>query len=150
MILSNYSCNRNNLLIIPKGSIVYTRKDNVLSETLLETYVSKGYKYILIFSDAGCYECEQELVLWSKHLKDHPEINPIFVINYLYPEVYLVRALKDSIFHPTILYRYYELSVHNNLSENIRYLIIDDKLKILSKGKVVNDKKIKKILERKL
>lgn len=138
----NCSCNRNSYLKIPKESIVYSKNDSILKNTSLEEHIATNGKYVLIFSIAGCLVCDEELVIWKKIINRNPKINAISIVNCEYPKVCLIHALKEKRLIPTIIYKNYDMIIENNLSEELRYIIIDNNLKILQKSKIINEKKI--------
>ena len=111
--------------------------------------MSNGDKYVFIFYIAGCEVCEQELSIWKKIFKRNPNIKPILIVNCQYPKVYMVYALKEKTFFPTVIYKNYDLLVKNNLSKDLAYLIVDKDLKILYKSKIIDEKKVLRVLNTK-
>lgn len=123
-------CNQKTL-IFPNHTI-YTKDSTCLNSVQLIDYTKKNTKYILIFSDNDCYACDYELKDWFKILKK-------------YPKVFLVHAQNDSILLPTILNRDFDIIKLNKFSSDIKYVIIDDKFKIICSGNTITDNKIKKL-----
>lgn len=137
-------CNQKTL-IFPNHTLIYTKDSTCLNSVQFIDYTKKDTKYILIFSDSDCYVCDYELKDWFKILKNYPKISPIFVLNSQYPKVFLVHAQKDSILLPTILNRDFDIIKLNKFSSDIKYVIIDDKFKIICSGNIITDDKIKKL-----
>ncbi|MFA7134350.1 MAG: hypothetical protein WC125_00650 [Bacteroidales bacterium] len=135
------SCILDDQLIIPENSIVFTKEKTILKEKLLISYFSSKNNYILFFSDSECSFCELELNDLQLFLKKHPELSPILVLNTSFPEIYILNAMKNSIFLPTVLYKNFDMIVQNNLSPNTKYIIVDNELNILCKSKAAYNKR---------
>ncbi|MDD2637265.1 MAG: hypothetical protein PHW82_17395 [Bacteroidales bacterium] len=148
IILITNSCTLDKKLNIPENSVVITKEDTIFNEKNLKSYLSSKNKSILLFADTECSFCEIEINNLLISLKKYSELVPVLILNSSYPEIYLLRAMKNKSFSPTVMYKKFDMITQNNLSPKTKYIIVDNKLNILSKSKTVDDIKIKRLLKK--